>query len=108
MERKLLTAQQVADALGLHIKTLQKRLRENSIALTFVQVSTRKIGFRPAEVERYISTHEVVRDGTGLKKRARRKIKIPPPFMTDEQAQAFFEGVMRGPDGTLLASPSEE
>jgi hypothetical protein len=100
---KLLTTQQVADIIGLHIKTLQKRLRDNNIALTFVQVSPRKIGFKPTEVERYIDTHEIRRDGSGLRIRAKRKMKMPAPFMTDEEAQKFFEGVARDSDGALLS-----
>jgi predicted DNA-binding transcriptional regulator AlpA len=103
---KLLTTQQVADALGLHIKTLQKRLRENEIALSFVQLSPRKVGFKPSEVARYIDLHEIRRDGRGLKKRAKRttKVRFPVEFMTDAEAQAFFEGVMRDPDGVLESS----
>ena len=100
---KLLTTQQVADIIGLHIKTLQKRLRENNIALTFVQVSPRKIGFKPSEVERYIDTHEIRRDGSGLRIRAKRKLKMPAPFMTDAEAQAFFEGIERDSEGVLLS-----
>jgi len=105
---KLLTTQQVADVLGMHLKTLQKRLRENNIALTFVQLSPRKIGFRPGVVETYISKHEIVRDGSGLKKRAVRKKKTFAPFMTDAEAQAFFEGIERDSDGVLLAKEHED
>ena len=100
---KLLTTQQVADVLRMHIKTLQKRLRDNNIALSFVQLSPRKIGFKPAEVLRYIDVHEIRRDGSGLKKRAKRKIKMPAPFMTDEEAQKLFEDVARDSDGVLLS-----
>jgi hypothetical protein len=100
---KLLTTQQVADVLGMHIKTLQKRLRDNDIALSFVQLSPRKIGFRPGVIETYISTHEIARDGSGLRKRAKRKIKMPAPFMTDAEAQAFFEGIERDSDGVFLS-----
>jgi hypothetical protein len=106
---KLLTTQQVADALGLHIKTLQKRLRENAIALSFVQLSARKVGFKPSEVARYIDLHEIRRDGAGLRKRAKRttKIKVPAQFMTDAEAQAFFKGVIRDSDGVLESSERE-
>lgn len=104
---KLLSTQQVADILGLHIKTLQKRLRNNDIALHFVRLSPRKIGFKPSVVERYIDTHEIRLDGGGLKKREKRKVRIPALFMTNEEAQAFFEGVARDEDGALLCKDED-
>ena len=66
MTDKLLSAQQVADYLGIHVKTLYKLLRENKIALNYVRVHGRMIAFRPAAVELYVSTHEVARDGSGI------------------------------------------
>jgi hypothetical protein len=102
---KLLTTRQVADAMGLHIKTLQKRLRENNIALAYVQVSPRKIGFKPSELEKYFATHEIARDGSGVAKKAKRKVVPAARFMTDEEAQVFFAGVARNSDGDLLPNP---
>lgn len=104
---KLLTAQQVADVLGLHVKTLQKRLRQNEISLTFVRVSQRKIGFKPAEVARYMDLNEIRRDGGGIKK-SRPNWKSAKKFLTDEEAQAFFEGVERDSEGVLLAGNAEK
>lgn len=104
---KLLSTQQVADILGLHIKTLQKRLRQNDIALYFVRLSPRKIGFKPSVVERYISAHEIRLDGGGVRKRAKQKVRMSEQFMTDVEAQAFFDGVMRGEDGVLESSERE-
>jgi excisionase family DNA binding protein len=52
---KVLSAQQVAGSLGMHIKTLQKLLRENKIALNFIQIG-RKVHFRPADVEKYLDS----------------------------------------------------
>lgn len=109
MTDKLLSAQQVADYLGMHVKTLYKLLRENKIALSYIRVHGRMIAFRPAAVELYVSTHEVVRTGSGIEKPRRKKPKFAPKMiMTDEEAQAFFEGVERLPDGTLASSPESE
>lgn len=92
---KLLSAQQVADLLGMHPKTLYKRLRENRIALNFVQLSGRSIAFRPKDVEMYLSTHEVVREGGGKAKKktestASSKRKYRARMLTDDEVQAFF------------------
>ena len=104
---KLLSTQHVADILGLHIKTLQKKLRYNDIALRFVRLSPRKVGFRPSDVERYIAAHEVSRDGSGIKKR-KPNLKAFKAFMTDQEAQAFFDGIERDTDGVLLANNGEK
>ena len=92
---KLLTAQHVADHLGIHIKTLYKLLRENRIALNFIRLHGRMIAFRPSDVEMYLGSHEVIRDGSGPKK-ARKKvktIKADYKILTDAEAQAFFKGI---------------
>lgn len=65
---KLLTAQQVADHLGMHVKTLYKLVRENQIALNFIRVNGRTIAFRPADVQRYLDEREVIRTGESPKK----------------------------------------
>jgi hypothetical protein len=61
---KLLTDREVARYLGMHIKTLQKLLRENKIALNFIQMDHRILS-RPADVERYFDSLTVIRDGSG-------------------------------------------
>jgi excisionase family DNA binding protein len=95
---KLLSAQQVADFLGMHPKTLYKMLRENRIALNFIRLPGRTIAFRPKDVETYVSEREVVRTGDGPRKKesafAKLKRKYPDhEIMTSEQAQAFFANV---------------
>lgn len=95
---KLLSAQQVADYLGMHPKTLYKLLRENRIALNFIRLHSRMIAFRPKDVELYLGTHEVVRTGDGPKKKESAVAKLRRKFkgceiMTNEEAQAFFANV---------------
>jgi len=96
---KLLTAAQVADHLGMHPKTLYKLLRENRISLNFIRLTGKMIAFRPKDVETYLSLHEVVRTGDGPKKKQESEAqKLRRQFkgyeiLTDEQAQAFFEGI---------------
>jgi excisionase family DNA binding protein len=102
---KLLSAQQVADYLGIHVKTLYRQIRENTIALNFVQLG-RLIAFRPAAVEKYIETHEIRRDGLGKQRVSKTKSRHRQ-IMTDEEAQLFFEGVLRDADGALLSKDAE-
>ena len=98
---KLLSAQQVANHLGMHPKTLYKALRENRMALTFVRRG-RIILFRPKDVEAYLLAHQVNRTGDGPRKRRKetvretlsRKYKVLD-IMTDEDAQRFFANVAR-------------
>jgi predicted DNA-binding transcriptional regulator AlpA len=96
---KLLSAQQVADHLGMHPKTLYKLLRENKIALNFIRLHGRMIAFRPKDVELYLGAHEVVRTGGGKKiKKESEASKLQRKFkgyeiMTNEEAQAFFANV---------------
>ncbi|SRR5216684_1981298 len=92
---KLLTSQQVADHLGMHIKTLYKLLRENRIALNFIRLHGRMIAFRPSDVELYLGSHEVIRDGSGPKKprKKAKSIKADYKILTDAEAQAFFKGI---------------
>jgi predicted DNA-binding transcriptional regulator AlpA len=94
---KLLSAKQVADLLGMHPKTLYKRLRENRIALNFVRLSDKSIAFRPKDVETYLGTHEVVRVGGGKAKKkkesassSKRKHGYKSRMLTDEEVQALF------------------
>ena len=97
---KLLSARQVADHLNMHVQTLYTKIRENTISLNVIQKGGR-MGFRPSDVERYLSQHEVTRDGSGKPrkkagpKRPIRfiKIELPDHSMTDKEAQDFFEGV---------------
>jgi excisionase family DNA binding protein len=98
---KLLSAQQVADHLGMHPKTLYKALREDRIALKFIRVKGRSIAFRPRDVDAFLSAQEVNRTGGGMRKRRKltfieqMKRKYPnfKVIMTKEEAQEFFRGV---------------
>jgi excisionase family DNA binding protein len=98
---KLLSAQQVADHLGMHPKTLYKALRENRMALNFIRLG-RTIAFRPADVEAYLNAREVARTGDGPRKRRKqtlkeqlsRKYKIVD-IMTNEEAERFFAKVSK-------------
>ncbi|HEY0705134.1 MAG TPA: helix-turn-helix domain-containing protein [Candidatus Acidoferrales bacterium] len=98
---KLLSAKHVADHLGIHIKTLYRLLRENRIALTFVQIHARTIAFKPSELERYIKSHEVLRDGSGKPKKRKPAKKVIARIMTDEEAREFFKGVGKNEDGSF-------
>jgi len=102
-----MTAQQVADNLGMHVKTLYRLIRDNHIALTFVRKHGRMMAFRPSDVERYLGLHEVVRDGAGLRK-PRKARKTPPGFLTDEEAQQFFDGCERDEDGHYITDPDKD
>jgi len=95
---RLLTAQQVADHFGIHIKTLYKLIRENRMALTFIRMPGNRIAFRPADVQRYLECHEVNLTGEGKSKKRNRKPAQRTPqrvyaMMTNEQAQEFFASV---------------
>lgn len=43
---ELLSASEVAGILGIHVKTLYRRLRENKIAITYVQLHGGTIAFQ--------------------------------------------------------------
>ena len=113
---KLLSARHVADHLGMHVKTLYKMLRENRIPLTFVRLTGNKMAFRPAAVEIFLATREVIRDGSGtVRKKKPRKYGLPKNpmlrkamantrIMTDAEAQQFFDGV-RDENGNILSNP---
>lgn len=112
---KLLSAQQVADYLGMHPKTLYKLLRENRIALNFIRLHSRMIAFRPKDVELYLGTHEVTRTGDGPKKKKEttaaklRRMFKGCEIMTDEEAQAFFANVkVIGPASVRDAMKDDE
>ena len=104
---KLLSAQQVADHLGMHVKTLYRLLRDNQIALTFVRLHGRMIAFRPSDVEMYLGSREVVRNGAGIKKKTKPR-KPYPGFLSDEEAQTFFAGCERDEDGNITSIDPEE
>ena len=100
---KLLSASQVADGLGMHIKTLYRLLRENKIALTFIRKHGRMIAFRPSDVEKYLTTHEVTSNGAGLRKEKPRKPrKLYAGFLSDDEAQAFFQGCEQDAEGNYI------
>ena len=92
---KLLTTKQVAEQLNMHPKTLYRALRENTIALNYIQTSPRRFGFRPSDVARYLDEREVIRTGAGQKSRRVRKPK-EYRFLTDEEARRFFQGMPIG------------
>jgi predicted DNA-binding transcriptional regulator AlpA len=111
---KLLSAQQVASLLGMHPKTLYKRLRENRIALNFVRLSDRSIAFRPKDVETYLSTHEVVRVGGGKAKKkkepaeASSRRKFRSRMLTAEEAHELFEEIHEDGEIKLRYKPKKE
>lgn len=106
---KLLSAEQVSEYLGMHVKTLLKMLRENTIDLNYIKTHSRKIGFRPSAVEEFLKKREVVRDGSGTPKPSTLIPENPrlggyygpeTMFMTDQEAQEFFKKFTRDKTGT--------
>jgi excisionase family DNA binding protein len=109
---KLLSAAQVADHLGMHVKTLYKLVRNNEIALNFERIHGRTIAFKPSEVERFLSLREIRRDGAGAKKKATNLSQVARKknltksakevagytatvFLTNIEAQEFFKRLVR-------------
>jgi hypothetical protein len=120
---KLLSAQHVADHLGIHVKTLYKQLRENRIPLDFVRKAGNRIAFRPSVVERFMADRDVTRDGSSpARKKKPKKYGYPSdpktrhamlaaanaPIMTDAEAQQFFAGMERDQDGNFISDPEKE
>ena len=66
---KLLSAEQVADFLGIHIKTFHEKLKNNEIALPYVQVTQRRRGFRPEALESFVQSQTVLLDGRGRRRK---------------------------------------
>jgi|SRR5579864_2275491 len=103
---KLLTARQVAEYLGMHVKTLCRLLREDKIPLNHIRRSGHTILFRPADVENYLRQNEISRTGAGsskpVQKSRRNYLK-----MTDAEAQKFFEGLEHNKDGEIISGPFE-
>ena len=99
---KLLTTKQVAEQLNMHPKTLYRALRENTIALNYIQTSPRRFGFRPSDVARYLDEREVIR--TGASPRKPRKVRKPKEYryFTDKEAEVFFANVGRDEDGNIV------
>jgi hypothetical protein len=91
----------------MHPKTLYRALRENTIALNYIQTSPRRFGFRPADVQRYLDEREVIRTGSGIRKS--KKLSKPDEYryMTDEEAQAFFTGVKCDEDGNVICQSKD-
>jgi len=73
---ELLTDAQVAKGLHIHVRTLRRRIKANRIALNYIPVG-RKMLFRPAAVEDYLRSLEVIRTGSGRVNPATKKIRIP-------------------------------
>jgi excisionase family DNA binding protein len=100
---KLLSARQVAEYLGMHLKTLYKALRENRMALKFVRLQGRTIAFRPKDVEAYLSEREVNRTGDGIRKRRKltfiEQMKRKHPHVrivaTDEEARLLLSRIQQ-------------
>jgi excisionase family DNA binding protein len=113
---KLLSAKHVADHLGMHVKTLYKMLRENRIPLTFVRLTGNKMAFRPADIERFLSTRDVNLDGSGpvRKKKPKeygwpedpklRRAMLTAQIMTNDEAEAFFSNARRDKDGRIIGT----
>ena len=53
----LISRTEAAERLGVSIRTLEGLMRDR--ALPFVRVAARRIGFRPADVERFIESRTV-------------------------------------------------
>jgi predicted DNA-binding transcriptional regulator AlpA len=109
---KLLTAQQVADGLGWHVKTLYRKCRNNEIALNVVRLGSREIAFRTADVEQFVRDRVVIRTGSAkpqakkrkdagvgeARKSGRESVVVlgggyQSPFMSDGEARRFFRSI---------------
>ena len=107
---KLLSAQHIADHLGMHVKTLYKLLRDNQIALNFIRIHDRMIAFRPSDVESYLQDRVVIRTGDSPKrprKQPQKKLnRLSRMFRiaTNAEAQAFFAGLPKDADGNIIAA----
>jgi hypothetical protein len=79
-------------------------VRENRIALPFIQKHGRMIAFRPSDVQRYLDLHEVTRDGTNKtkKKRNTKAHNKANGFLSDQETQAFFERCEKDEDGNII------
>ena len=53
----LISRAEAAERLGVSIRTLEGLMRDR--AVSFVRVAKRRIGFRPADVERFIEARTV-------------------------------------------------
>jgi hypothetical protein len=53
--------------------------------------SCRMIAFRPSDVEKYLGSHEVIRNGAGPRKPHKPR-KTRPGFLSDEESWQLFEG----------------
>jgi hypothetical protein len=107
MMEKLLTTKQVADRLNMHPKTLYKSLRENTIALNYIQTSPRRFGFRLADVTRYLDDREVIRTGDSPRKPRKSRKPKQYRYFTDAEAQAFFADVERDTEGNIMCFEDE-
>jgi Helix-turn-helix domain len=101
---ELLTDAQVAKGLRMHVRTLRRRIKANTIALNYIPQG-RKMLFRPEVVEDYIRSLEVIRDGSGHVTIAEKKARmeetgvgfLPEAFvaMSDAKARKFFRRFRR-------------
>lgn len=106
---KLITDNQFAEYLGMNVRTLRRKIQANKIAIKYIPALGRQMRFRPEEIERYIKSLEIVKDGSGRVATPTKPRKLKAKMiMTDEEAQAFFEGIESDPDdGTLLCKEAE-
>jgi hypothetical protein len=102
---ELLTDVQVAKGLHMHVRTLRRRIKANTIALNYIRQG-RKMLFRPEVVESYLRSIEVLRDGSGHVTIAEKTVRIaelrkgfhlPEEFalMSDVKARKFFRRFRR-------------
>jgi predicted DNA-binding transcriptional regulator AlpA len=112
MNNGLLDPAEVADQLGMPLKTLYDHIRNNTIDLPVVRKSERRLGFEPQDVEAYKKRHKVMLDGSGRRKKpAKAKIEkyvqvySPVRHMTPKEIRDFFSNVERDEDGNLMCSP---
>ncbi len=69
----LMNAEQVADVLGIAIKTVHKLVRERKLAC--VQVTARERRFTPAQIEEYVELRSIE---TNIDKKTSRPVSSPP------------------------------
>ena len=102
---KLITDIQFADYLGMHVRTLRRKIQANKIAIRYIPTLGRAMRFRPDEIQRYIQSLEIIKDGSGRVSKPTKPRKLKAKMiMSDEEAQEFFNSV-RMIDGVLEGAP---
>jgi excisionase family DNA binding protein len=96
---KLITDTQFAEYLGMNVRTLRRKIQANKMAIAYIPALGRQMRFRPDEIERYIQSLEVTKDGSGvvasvLEHRDRGwGLPNAMEIMSDEEARSFFHGM---------------